>query len=292
MDKKHKKLKIISATILILVFSVLGSSALAGEINPENVIKLVNQARDNQGLAMLNENSTLDKIATDKLNDMIAKSYFAHTSPQGVSPWTWYQKENYDYKYAGENLAINFITAEDQQKAWMASLTHRKNILNVNYQEIGVAVGAGNINGQTSIITVQEFGSRIGEAQTLNDQKNFSGSEKTNLIQNSQKIGPMVLSVKDITSGDGTGIGNTPANASRNDFLKTIRDAFSRSSGLIFYNALLINLLLLIVVLVMSPAIFVFLAFSLVTSAPNKNSIMVRFKDNINEIKLIKIHLI
>ena len=102
---------------------------------------------------------------------MIKNDYFAHTSPQGISPWYWYDKDNYDYKYAGENLAINFLKAEDQQKAWMDSPTHRKNIFNPNYQEIGVAVAAGEINNQTAIITVQEFGTLSGAGNAGEKQK-------------------------------------------------------------------------------------------------------------------------
>ena len=55
--------------------------------------------------------------------------------------------ESYDYSYAGENLAMDFHSAEKMEDAWMKSPTHRANILNEKYKDIGVAVKAGNQHG-------------------------------------------------------------------------------------------------------------------------------------------------
>lgn len=215
-DITNQKLKIASLAIIVtLVALSFGNNALASEINVANVIKLVNQARDLQGITNLQENSQLDAVAQDKLNDMIKNNYFAHTSPQGINPWYWFQKEGYDYKYAGENLAINFTSSEDQQKAWMDSTTHRQNILNPNYQQIGVAVGAGEIDNQAGIITVQEFGALAGVAVMPNDGNNFSS--RGNIIKGAEGGVPQVLSMKDFVSqklvnsdpvtGNGTDLG-------------------------------------------------------------------------------------
>lgn len=133
----------------------------ASEISASSVISLVNKERLANGLGVLVENSLLSKAARDKAGDMIKNDYFAHTSPSGKSPWYWIGQNGYDYKYAGENLAVNFGSAESQHKAWMASATHRKNILNTNYKEIGVAVAKGKVDGETSIITIQLFGTQV-----------------------------------------------------------------------------------------------------------------------------------
>lgn len=197
MTNINRKLKIASfAVIAIMVASGFSHSALASEITVANVIKLVNQARETQGVMDLQENNQLDAVAQDKLNDMVKNDYFAHTSPQGINPWYWFQKEGYDYKYAGENLAINFTQSEDQQKAWMDSATHRQNILNANYQQIGVAVGAGEIDNQMGIITVQEFGTLAGAAAVPGNSQNFSS--QNNIIKGAEVAGvPQVLSMKD-----------------------------------------------------------------------------------------------
>jgi uncharacterized protein YkwD len=200
-----KSIFLSKAFILSLIALSFSHSAKASEINVKNIISLVNKAREERNISALKENEKLNDIAADKLSDMISNKYFAHTSPTGVTPWSWYQKEGYDYKYAGENLAINFFTAEDEQKAWMNSETHRKNILNDKFHEIGVAVGAGEINGQNAIIAVQEFGTLISDNSIPNNPNNFSGKEKTNLIKEGVKIGPQVLSSRDVgmTSEDG-----------------------------------------------------------------------------------------
>lgn len=137
-------------------------SALASEITAENVVFLVNEERGKVGLEGLARNGILDKVALNKAQDMLKNDYFAHTSPSGTTPWYWFGKEGYEYEYAGENLAINFVTAEKQNESWMNSETHRKNILSDKFREIGVAVIRGEVNGRSAIITVQEFGSRTG----------------------------------------------------------------------------------------------------------------------------------
>jgi uncharacterized protein YkwD len=200
MKPLKQKLNIASLALLILIFgSAFSHSALASEINAENIVKYVNAAREKEGLANLKVSPKLTEVATLKVNDMVANKYFAHTSPAGISPWYWFEKDGYDYKYAGENLAINFITAEDEQSAWMNSPTHRKNILNVNYEEIGVAVAAGEVNGQVGIIAVQEFGTLAKTAQAGSDAKNFSAQNKNDLMTKDTSFTPSVLSGKDVS---------------------------------------------------------------------------------------------
>jgi hypothetical protein len=166
MSNKYKNF--IQRTFVLLplfavsVFSfTLVYSVFAGDITPSKVIELTNRARAAKGLGTLSENAKLSQAASDKARDMIKNDYFAHTSPSGRDPWYWMKKEGYEYKAAGENLAINFTSAKEEQSAWMNSKTHRANILNADYKEIGVAVVEGKINGQNSIVTVQMFGTPL-----------------------------------------------------------------------------------------------------------------------------------
>lgn len=281
---KNKKILLAAQGIFMLLFFV-ANTALASEINSDNIIKLVNSSREKEGLMPLKENEKLNRIAQSKLDDMVTNKYFAHTSPQGTSPWYWFEKNNYDYRYAGENLAINFLKVEDQHEAWMKSPTHKKNILNSNYLEIGVAVGAGTINGQNSIIAVQEFGTRVGSEAELNDSRNFSGKEKTNLIKEGEKLGPAVLSVKDIG-------GNTPHSGNgESGAWKSLAD--SLNDGAAYQYLFTASFILIILAITVAPAVFVIEACK--KSWPimtGRNSIAVKFLDNINEIKLIRIHLL
>jgi hypothetical protein len=154
-----KSLKLASLAVFIGVFAFLTLGyAIASSITPDRVIDMVNQARIGAGLGALVENEKLNQAAQRKAEDMIKNDYFAHNSPSGKTPWSWIDKSDYDYKYAGENLAMNFTNAEDEQIAWMNSPTHKKNILSLNYKDIGVAVTEGKINGQSTIVVVQMFG--------------------------------------------------------------------------------------------------------------------------------------
>lgn len=184
------------ATISLILFFGFILTAQASEINAENVVKYVNEARVKEGLRKLTVSEKLTEVATAKVNDMVANKYFAHTSPKGFNPWHWFELSGYDYKYAGENLAINFITAEAQQEAWMKSPTHKKNILNVNYSEIGVAVAVGEVNGTTGIIAVQEFGTLAHPGKAGSDSKDFA-SAKDKTLPDMSKFIPTVLSTGD-----------------------------------------------------------------------------------------------
>ncbi|OGI17120.1 MAG: hypothetical protein A3J63_03095 [Candidatus Moranbacteria bacterium RIFCSPHIGHO2_02_FULL_40_12b] len=156
--------KLILAVFVIGFFALANCTAFASEITSKNIIELVNKSRIKEGLKALVENNKLSIAARDKADDMLKKDYFAHTSPSGVTPWYWLNKNEYNYKYAGENLAINFESAEKQHEAWMKSKSHRGNILNASYREIGVAVFKGKVNGNEALIAVEFFGARIAGA--------------------------------------------------------------------------------------------------------------------------------
>jgi hypothetical protein len=166
MEKMHKKTQkilgiAVLAVALLFSFSLQSLASQALEITPEEVIKMVNNSRQAEGLEILVENEKLSQAAQAKIEDMLKEGYFAHSSPSGKTPWFWIEKTGYDYHYAGENLAMDFKNAQEQHVAWMKSPTHKKNILNKDFQEIGVAVKQGFIEGHIATITVQEFGTQM-----------------------------------------------------------------------------------------------------------------------------------
>jgi len=159
---RHKKAIIAEIAVSLIMLAVFfAPAAKASDITVDVVLKLVNNARKTANVAILKKNDMLQKAAEEKAQDMIDNDYFAHVSPQDKSPWNWIQQNNYDYRYAGENLAIDFTNAEDEQKAWMDSPTHQKNILNENYDETGVAIKRGTIDGHEAIVVVQMFGKQM-----------------------------------------------------------------------------------------------------------------------------------
>jgi len=154
--------------ILFKVLIILGpitlpsSSLYSSSITAKNIIELTNQERENLGLSNLKVNQLLSAAAQDKAMDMLAHGYFAHTSPDGTTPWVWMQQVGYRYTYAGENLAVHFHSAEDVDAGWMASPSHRANIVNQVYTEIGVGTATGKYEGVTSTFVVQMFGQPAG----------------------------------------------------------------------------------------------------------------------------------
>lgn len=146
-----------------IIFPALGVSvkkASASGINGAEIINLTNSERRQAGLGNLSTNANLNNAALAKAKDMIAKSYWSHFGPNGESPWQFMSKQGYAYKIAGENLAKDFNNSSEVIRAWMGSTTHRVNILHKDFQNIGVAVVNGKIQGNETILIVQMFGSQ------------------------------------------------------------------------------------------------------------------------------------
>jgi hypothetical protein len=126
-------------------------------IIPDVLGTLTNQERLDNNLAELIPNPVLDTAARLKAEDMAAKGYFAHTSPEGKTPWYWLDRVNYEYDYAGENLAINFRDSEDVTTAWMNSPTHRANIVKSAYTEVGTGIAIGAYEGRETVFVAQVY---------------------------------------------------------------------------------------------------------------------------------------
>ncbi len=141
-------------------FTQIPRTPYFADISRGALVQMANQERVLAGLHPLNESPELLKAAELKAQDMLLRDYFSHWSPGGVSPWHWFNVAGYDYRYAGENLAIGFFNAKDVHKAWTASPSHRDNILGADYNDIGVAVVEGDFYGQRTFLVVQVFGSR------------------------------------------------------------------------------------------------------------------------------------
>ncbi|MDE2213473.1 MAG: hypothetical protein KGJ34_03045, partial [Patescibacteria group bacterium] len=140
-----------------LISQQTGVNFLAA-VEPATVIALTNVQRQDNNLADLADNTKLDEAAQAKAEDMAAKGYFSHVSPDGKEPWSWILQYGYNYQYAGENLAVRFTDSADVVNAWMASPDHRANILKPVYQDIGVGVATGTYQGESAIYVVQFFG--------------------------------------------------------------------------------------------------------------------------------------
>ncbi len=171
------------------------------QISNDELLNLTNYERSQEGLPPLALNKQLSNAADKKSQHMFQYNYWAHFAPDGTTPWDFIRGEGYDYSYAGENLAKGFTTSYDAVKAWMKSPTHRANILSDRYAEVGFAVREGKLQGEDTVLIVQEFGSRTGVdlsaavppdiARAVNPIPEVRGSSEVTLPQidySSQKV--------------------------------------------------------------------------------------------------------
>ncbi|MFH2014039.1 MAG: CAP domain-containing protein [Patescibacteria group bacterium] len=152
-------------------------------VTSSELVKLTNTERASLGLNPLEINERLVQAAEKKALDMLNKGYFDHISPSGVNPWFWLSKTGYGYVAAGENLARDFTDSYYLHEAWMNSSTHRSNILSNKYDEIGIAVVEGQLNGKKTILAVQFFGKPFEQKQAV--QPLIASNDNTMVVSKS-----------------------------------------------------------------------------------------------------------
>lgn len=180
---------------LIKSFTIIkpGILGYSSEITAQKVIDLTNQQRLDSGLKILHYNPTLSLSAIEKAKDMFANDYWAHNSPQGKTPWDFLKDQGYEYSVAGENLAKDFYDTDSMIRAWMNSPTHRENILNSKYQEIGIGVVNGVLNGVKTTLVVQHFGTPL-----------------SGIVSNSKTASPPVYAVEAVSGVNEVSVNKDP----------------------------------------------------------------------------------
>src|SRR3989344_6773903 len=149
---------VIELGFLVQVFVIFDKTGFLASVLPGVLTSITNEERAENNVSPLTENELLNRAAQLKAEDMAAKSYFAHTSPEGRTPWYWLEQVGYRYTYAGENLAVNFFESGDVSRAWMNSPSHRANIMKGDFTEIGIGVARGTYQGRSTIFVAQFFG--------------------------------------------------------------------------------------------------------------------------------------
>ncbi len=130
----------------------------ATDISVDKLYQLTNTTRQQNQLSTLEYNEQLAQAAQKKAADMFTKNYWSHFAPDGKTPWDFILSSGYQYEFAGENLAKNFLFSQGVVDAWMNSPSHRENILKKDYSQVGFAVVNGILNGEETTLVVQMFG--------------------------------------------------------------------------------------------------------------------------------------
>ncbi len=178
-------------------FLWINSETLVSSILPSVIVNYTNSERKDAKLPPLIESETLARAAQMKAEDMVKGGYFAHNSPDGRTPWYWFEQVSYNYVNAGENLAVHFTDSSDVVEAWMNSPAHRANILNGDFREIGVGAAKGIYEGFDTVFVVQLFGTEAEASFAFQDVPvltTASGNEIETILKN-EKIEPPATSV-------------------------------------------------------------------------------------------------
>ena len=176
----HKAKALHTSTLLLLTFSLvlyqlflqlfpitgLRILGYASQIPSSEIVNLTNQKRLEAGLSQLTNNPLLETAARVKGEHMLEQDYWAHIAPDGTEPWAFFTDVGYQYRYAGENLARDFSNPQSAFDAWIASPSHKDNLLSSKYTEIGVAVVEGDLDGVDTTIIVQLFGTQLSDSLT------------------------------------------------------------------------------------------------------------------------------
>lgn len=187
--------------------------------NATRLLAATNDQRVNDNEPSLTMNDQLTRAAQAKADDMAKRNYWSHDTPDGAAPWTFVTNAGYNYDKLGENLAAGFSDERSTVKAWMASETHRANVLDPAYSQVGF--GFANSENYTSAgggpmtIVVAYYGEPYGTAAA------FSKASSNNAI-----------------STDNPSASSLPSATSRSEI------AFSKSSASVWGPAMVAGCLL------------------------------------------------
>lgn len=132
---------------------------VGAELTRSGIITETNSQRTQVSLKKLTESKKLNASAQIKADDILARAYFEHTSPDGKTVSDLVSAQEYEFIRVGENLALGgFPTDADVVAAWMNSPGHKANVIDTSYTEIGVGVAKGMYKGQMVVVAVQHFG--------------------------------------------------------------------------------------------------------------------------------------
>ena len=177
----------------ILLFATLVmpyNTAVSKAFGASDIIDLSNKSRVQFGENALNTNSTLMSAAQAKAEHMVKNRYFAHYGPDGSAPWDYFSNAGYKYIEAGENLAITNETAEAVVNGWLNSPTHRENLLNKNFSDMGIGMAYyGEYQGNKNTYVVVAFYGKMSPSLVV------TGAEPTSPAGTIAAFKPKVLDV-------------------------------------------------------------------------------------------------
>jgi cell division septation protein DedD len=111
--------------------------AYADSMTISGLLADTNASRSANGVSALSLNEKLDAAAQASADDMAARNYWSHYTPDGNPPWIWVTAQGYAYQKLGQNLATGFADEQSTIDGWMNSPPHRENLLDPSFTEVG-----------------------------------------------------------------------------------------------------------------------------------------------------------
>ena len=108
----------------------------------DEVVSLINQERSAQELNPLKAVPVLNQCAEIRSKELVTA--FSHTRPDGRSCSTILDDTGVSWQTTGENIAYGYNSPQAVMEGWMNSSGHRANILNANFDSVGVGVISQN----------------------------------------------------------------------------------------------------------------------------------------------------
>lgn len=135
---------------------VLGASS---DLSSAALLQQTNLQRRDHKESALTMNEKLSQAAQAKANDMAARDYWSHDTPDGKQPWDFVRQSGYPYYQVGENLAYGFSGSRETVIAWLNSPEHRQNVLG-DYRDVGFGIAsAPSFQGkENQVIVVAMYG--------------------------------------------------------------------------------------------------------------------------------------
>jgi uncharacterized protein YkwD len=151
-------LTVLLAVITFLTITIFKVNVRSSSVTESAVFVLVNKVRTDNNLNPLKSDSMLQLAARNKAVDIKAYKYFAHNTPNNIKWNDFITNQGYKYVIAGENLAKGYYNPEELIKDWLASPSHKENIMYRDYTETGISIIDTDNMG---IIVVQIFAKPI-----------------------------------------------------------------------------------------------------------------------------------
>jgi hypothetical protein len=111
--------------------------AYATSMSIGGLLSDTNSSRAANGVASLSLNNQLNAAAQASADDMAARNYWSHNTPEGSPPWIWVANQGYSYQKLGQNLATGFADEQSTTDGWMNSPPHRENLLDPTFTQVG-----------------------------------------------------------------------------------------------------------------------------------------------------------